>query len=293
MKNTFILLALVLFSKVCYSQLNPMGSVYYHNQYLANPAMAGVEPGWELNGGIKSQWSAIDGAPLMEAITLTHGSQSKKVGLGFNFFSDKAGVIQRTSAKASYAYHLPLNGESSYLDFGLSAGILDEWIDFNRVRGDLSDQSLYNFNQRKVYFDSDFGVAYRNEHLTIQGSVPNLKRFFKRDATREVADRALFMGSVSYLFETDGSALNSWEPKAVFRGVQNYKNIVDLGLNLNFFENKLIMSGIYHSTNSVTVGGAGTMYKKKLTILTQYTTNTADLQNYSNGEAEIAIKYNF
>lgn len=279
-------------SKMGFCQLNPMGAMYYQNQYLSNPAMAGTESGWELGAGIKSQWSGMDGVPLIGAVTLTHGSENKRVGLGLNLFSDRAGVLQRTSAKATYAYHLALNSDNSFLDFGLSAGVLSEFIDFNSVRGDITDQSLANFNNRKLYFDGDFGVALRLRGLTVQGAVPNLKRFVKRDVAREIADRMLFMGSVSYLIKIDGSALSSLEPKAMFRGVQNYKNIVDLGVNLNFFETKLIMSGIYHSTNSVTVG-AGTTYKNRLSILTQYTTNTSDLQSYSNGEAELSLKYKF
>ena len=275
------------------AQLNPMGSMYYQNQYLANPAMAGVRSGWAVSAGYKAQWTAIEYAPAMEAVTAEHGSGNGKVGLGLNLFNDRAGVVQRTSAKATYAYHLPLNGGRSFLDFGLSAGIMDEWVDFNRVRGNLTDPGLYNFNQRGIYFDGDFGLAYRNGGLTVQGALPNLKRFLDRDIRRTVADRSLYMASAGYRFEnSNGSALSSIEPKVVYRGVENYKDILDAGANLQFFENKLMLSGMYHSTNSVTLG-AGTTYKNQLSILVQYTTNTSDLQNYSNGEAEISLRYSF
>ncbi|MBC6112890.1 type IX secretion system membrane protein PorP/SprF [Pedobacter sp. CCM 8938] len=293
MKKILIISILLISVKVGYCQLNPMGSMYYQNQYLANPAIAGIEQGWELNAGYKAQWTAIEGAPAMEAVTATYGTKNKKIGLGLNFFNDQAGVVQRTSVKATYAYHLPLNSGSSFIDFGLSAGVMDEWIDFNKVRGDLNDPSLYNFNQRSVYFDGDFGIAYRNKSLTIQGALPNLKRFLNRDLQRTVADRSLYMASISYNFlSSTDNVLHSIEPKVVYRGVENYKDILDAGANLQFFGNKLLLNGMYHSTNSVTIG-AGTTYKNQLTILTQYTTNTADLQNYSNGEFEIALKYNF
>lgn len=293
MKKIIVLIALlVIIGKTGYSQLNPMGSTYFQNPYLLNPAMAGVEEGWELNGSYKAQWTAINGAPAMEAITAAYGTRNKKVGLGLNFFNDRAGVIARTSFKATYAYHLQLNKETSYIDFGLSAGVMDEWVDFNKVVGDISDRSLYNFNQRSVYFDGDFGIAFRNKNLTVQGSLPNLKRFLDRDEQRSVADRFLYMGAVGYKFLNENSVLNSVEPMVMYRGVENYKDILDAGVNLQFFGKNLLMSGVYHSTNSVTVG-AGTTYKNKLTILTQYTTNTSDLQNYSNGEVEISLKYNF
>jgi len=291
-KYIFITLAII-FSAKTYGQLNPLGSTYYFNPYLANPAFAGVGVGWELSGSYKGQWSAIEGAPNMQGVTAVYGAENKKVGFGINFYNETAGVVRQTSIKASYAYHLQISNGESFLDFGLSAGLMDEWIDFNKVRGNVSDISLRNFNDRKLYFDGDFGLAFRNKHLTIQGVMPNLKRLLDRDLARNVADRHLFMASVGYKFMPDNeSALASWEPRISYRGVENYKDILDLGLELNFFGNKLNLSSIYHTTNSVTVG-AGTIYKNRLSILCQYTTNTSDMQGYSNGEAEIALKYTF
>jgi len=52
------------------------------------------------------------------------------------------------------------------------------------------------------------------------------------------------------------------------------------------------LSSIYHTTNSVTIG-AGTTYQNQFSIQLFYTTNTSDLQNYTNGEFEIGLKYHF
>ena len=294
MKTRKMLITLVMFglSIPAFAQLNPMGSMYYQNLYLSNPAMAGIEKGWELNAGYKAQWTSIEGAPTMQAVTATYGTQSNKVGAGLSFYNENAGVIQRTSLKGTYAYHLPLNNESSYLDFGLSAGIMNEWIDFSKIRGDQGDLSLTNFNQRKLYFDGDFGIAFRNQNLNIQAALPNMKRFFNRDVARTVVDRATYFAAVSYKFLNPNKVLSVIEPKFSYRGIDNYRDIVDLGLNTQFWTNKLLLSTIYHSSNSVSVG-AGTTYQNQLAILVMYTTNTSALQNYANGEFEIGLKYNF
>jgi type IX secretion system PorP/SprF family membrane protein len=292
-KAKYIAMAIVmLLMSKAHGQLNPMGSMYYQNQYLANPAMAGLEQGWELNGSYKVQWTSIDGAPAMQSITAAYGTPNKKVGVGINFYHESAGVIRRTSAKGTYSYHVALNGSNNFLDFGLSAGIMDEWIDYRKAIGDIGDQSLYNFNQRKVYFDGDFGIAFRTQELTLQGSLPNLKRLFDRDLQRAVADRFLYMGAISYKIYNENAVVSVIEPKVIYRGVEKFKDILDVGAQLQFSEGRLIMSGMYHSTNSVTIG-AGTVYKKQLSILCQYTTNTSDLQSYSNGEFEVGLKYNF
>lgn len=273
------------------AQLNPLGSQYYQNQYLANPAMAGMTSGFELGAAYKAQWTAIDGTPSMQSITGTYGSKNNKVGVGLNFYNETAGVIRRTSLKASYAYHLQLNNPNNFIDFGLSAGLMNERIDGYKVKGDLTDISLANFNDRKIYFDGDFGFAVRSNGLTLQGALPNLKRFFRKDVLREVVDRSLYMGALSYLIQMDNGNSNI-EPKVAYRGIQNYKDILDVGANLKFYHDKLIFTGLYHSTNSVTIG-AGTLYKNQLSISAQYTTNTSDLQTYSNGEFEVGLKYSF
>jgi type IX secretion system PorP/SprF family membrane protein len=292
MKKITILFLLFTITKVGYAQLNPMGSIYYQNQYLANPAMAGLEQGWEINGAYKAQWTAIEGAPKMQSLTATHGSQNKKVGFGLLLSNDVAGVIQRTGVKASYAYHLPLNDRNTFIDFGLSAGFMDESANRDKVIGDLDDPTIGNFNDRKMYVDADFGMALRANGLTVQAALPNLKRFLDKETIKNVVDRSLFITSVSYKITNRDAKLTSIEPKVTYRSVENYKSLVDAGVNLLFNEDKLALSGMYHSSGSITFG-AGTTFKKKLGLLAQYTTNTTDLRGYANGEFEIALKYNF
>lgn len=285
-------LLLLFVAPAAYSQLNPMGSIYYQNQFLANPAMAGIDTMVNLNGAFKTQWISINGAPKLQYVTADLSLKNRKVGLGFLFYNESAGVINRTRATATYAYHLKLNRDSSFVDFGLSAGLMNEWIDLGKAIGDLGDEVLGSFNDRRLYLDGDFGIAFRNKKLTVQASLPNLKRFFKRDVVRNVVDRSLYFAAASYKIKTRGGTLNMVEPKVVYRGVENYRGILDAGANFSFLQDKLFMSGIYHSTNSVTFG-AGANYKNKLSILLQYTTNTSTMQNYSNGEFELGLRYRF
>ncbi|RDC57487.1 type IX secretion system membrane protein PorP/SprF [Pedobacter chinensis] len=282
---------LLLLITPAFGQLNPMGSVYYQNQFLANPAMAGVENGLTLNGAFKAQWLGVDGAPKIQYITGDYGMESNKVGLGALIYNETAGVINRLRATVSYAYHLPLNSGSSFLDFGLSAGVMNEYVNMGKVKGDFTDDVLNSFNDRRMYLDGDFGMAYRMDKLTLQGTLPNLKRFFKRDVLRNVVDRSIYFIAAGYKFTTT-NVINSIEPKLVYRGVQNYNGIFDVGINLQFLENRFMLNGIYHSTNSLTAG-FGANYKEQFLILFQYTTNTSQMRNYSNGEFEIGLRYNF
>ncbi|UKB78616.1 PorP/SprF family type IX secretion system membrane protein [Chryseobacterium sp. MEBOG07] len=283
-----ITIILLVMSKA-YGQLNPMGSIYFQNEYLANPAMAGIGHGWEVNGAYKVQWTAIDGAPSMQTLTATYGLPGKRIGFGLNFYRENAGVIRRTSVKGTYAYHIPLNDNHCFLDFGITSSIMNEWIDFNKVVGDPDDQNLHLFNVRPLYIEGDFGMSYRSEFLTVQGSLSNVKQLFNKDLKRNGIDRSLYMGAVSYKFFTEGLTI---EPKVMYRGVENYKGILDVGAQVGCYKDKLTMNALYHSTNAATFG-VGTFYQNQLRILCFYTTDTSDLGKYGNGEFEIALQYHF
>jgi type IX secretion system PorP/SprF family membrane protein len=264
-----------------------MDNQYYHNQYMANPALAGINAGFEFNAAFKAQWTNIEGAPVMQSVTGTYGTQNNKAGFGVNFYNEKAGIINRTSLKGTFAFHLPLNDDETVIDFGLSGGIMKESIDLSKVEGDADDVAFADFNRRPTSIDGDFGAAYRSNGLTVQGALPNLKRLLKKDVVRAVADHTIYMGAVSYRIEMgEGTSV---EPKVVYRSVENFKDIIDAGVNMNVFSNKVMLSGIYHSTNSLTVG-LGVVYNEQFSILGNYTSNTAAMGNNANGQFEIGLK---
>jgi type IX secretion system PorP/SprF family membrane protein len=296
MKNKYLkatLLVVIALSIVnkANAQLNTMSSTYYQNPYLSNPSMAGIVEKFEVSAAVKAQWTSVDGAPIIQTLTATYGSPSKKLGLGLFLYNESAGLLRRTNFKATYAYHLKLNNEDQFIDFGASVGAINEWIDLNKIQGDASEQTIQDFNARKMKFESDFGMAFRTKSLTVQAAIPNLMATFGKSELKDVVDRSLYMASVGYKFFAKPGTLTSIEPMVTYHGVANFEDLFDVGLNVQMFENKLQLNSIYHNTNSVTVG-IGTVYKKQLSILCQYTTNTADLQTYSNGEFEIGLKYN-
>lgn len=289
-----IITALILAAGICAkAQLNPMASMYLLNPCLGNPAMCGITEGWELNASFKAQWSNIDGGPLMGAATAGYRGRDKKVGLGISLYTEKAGVIQGSSAKATYAYHLPMDDMGNYLDLGLSLGVQGQSLDMKKARGDLQDQALYDFNRRGAYYDGDFGIAMRVGGLTVQGALPNLRRFFRKDGQGEgrgIIDRSTFMAGASYRFYLLGDLLNVIEPLAMYRATENYKPVLDFGIGTRMYEEKLLLNALYRTTGSLTIG-AGTVYQSRLTIQVMHTSSTSKLDDYSNGEFEVAIRF--
>ncbi|MXV17063.1 PorP/SprF family type IX secretion system membrane protein [Hufsiella ginkgonis] len=272
------------------AQLNPFGAMYFQNQYMVNPAMAGLSEGLVVNLGYRQQWSSVQGAPTIQSLNAEYGAGGK-VAFGLNLNNDKAGLLGRTRVMGTYAYHLPLSGDGQKLSFGLSLGFMDQRVESSDVVGDDGDVAVGRYNDRDTYFDADFGMAYTTGRLTVQGAVPNLKNFFRKDDVSLGADRSTFMAAASYKLLNDPNAAFTVEPKAVFRGVDGYKNIFDAGANLTFAKNSLNLLGMYHSTKSATLG-FGMNYRGKFSVLGVYTTETSALRSYVNGNFEIAVRFN-
>ena len=269
------------------AQLNPMGSVYFQNQYLANPSFAGINNGLILNAGYSKQLTGFPGSPSIQSVTAEY-AMTPKAGLGLNVYNEEAGLLQRTRALMSYAYHLPLSeNASNKLSFGLSMGVLSERIMSENLNGDPNDTELGNYNNRKAYLDGDFGIAYSSNKLNIQAAFPNLKSVFKKDLIQNTVDRSTFFSAISYKMVL-GSEFDL-EPKIAYRGVKGFDNIIDAGANFSYLD-KVNFFSMYHSSKSSSFG-LGMIYQS-FAIMVMYTTSSSAFSNYTNVNFEISMKIN-
>lgn len=276
------------------AQLTNIQSIYFQNQYLANPAMAGIEPQLNLNMDYHQQWIGVPGSPTLTTFTADYNS-GNKVGLGLNVYGDNAGLISRTRIMGTYAYHIRLNDKGAKLSLGLSIGLSDAHISEGNVVGDQGDLAVSQFNSHGVYADGDIGIAYTSPKFNAQLSLPNLKRaFFQSQADAVDVEASTFYAAMSYkvqLTYANNYSIYSIEPKVAYRGVMGYNNVFDIGFNLyrtTFEDNyQLNLQGIYHSDNSLS-WGLGIDYHT-LGLLFTYTYNTGQLSSYANNTFELGI----
>jgi type IX secretion system PorP/SprF family membrane protein len=289
LKTLVVTLILTTFALCSKAQLNPFQTMYFQNQYMYNPAMAGLTNGLNVNLDYRQQWSSFPGAPKTGSLTADFQA-ADKVGLGLNVTDDQSGLIRSTRAMATYAYHLPLSDKTEHLSFGLSLGINDSRVDYNKINGDLSDVEIGLYNQLKPYVDGDFGIAYTSERLYIGGALPNLRSaFFKTSDTRFDADRMLFMAATSYKIPIDEVTRTfTLEPLAAYRIVKGYKDIVDVGANFSVNNYGLYMQGIYHSDQSMAVGFG--LDQNTYALNFSYNIETGQIRNYTVGAFELGIK---
>lgn len=269
------------------AQSRPLGAQYYENQYLSNPAFAGMDKGLNLNLNYRNQWRSIPGSPVTMALSGDY--RLEKIGVGLNVYKDKAGLLGKTQIMGSYAYHLPLYGDNRNLHFGMSLTMVQENLDDPNIIADPDDVLVGLFNQRKSYLEGNFGIVYTNQRLTLQAALPHLGKLFFRKNEQNTIDGYIYLVALSYKIGTDLDVL-SIEPKISFRGAKDIENIWDIGTNLKLENNIISFLGMYHSDNSSTFG-VGVNYDKFF-IQFYYTSQLAGKRQSFGGDFEINLKIN-
>ena len=273
-----------------WSQLYPLGAQYFHNQYLGNPGLTGLDSGYRFDLSNRVQWNDVPGAPVTKLFTGM--MRTGRVGLGLNLTKEKEGLTSNIRTMATFAYHLPLN-KGQELHMGISFGMLKQMVRNEDVVGNQADPSVSNYNNRELFLDGDYGMAYTDSKLKVQLAIPNLKNFFRTDYFR-TSNFAIFYSAISYKLGTS-NLKNSMvvEPIIALRGVKGYKNIWDAGSNVSFSNDRINFLGIYHSTGNSTFG-IGFNYNSTIGISSMYTTGTSVLKGFSStGDFEINLKVSF
>jgi type IX secretion system PorP/SprF family membrane protein len=262
-----------------------MAAQYFQNTYLANPAMAGLKQGIYLNLGYRNQWSNIQGSPRNLSVTGEYGSE--KVGVGVNFYKDEAGLLSRSKIQASYAYHLPVNNEDGKLHFGISLGLQMNSLNTQDVVGSSNDLTAIRYNDQENILDGDFGMAYSDKKFRIEGAVNNLKNQLQIE-DNQITDYATFMTAFTYMAQ-----ISDWQvhPKLVYRGVKNFNDILDMGLELRTPDNQLGLMSMYHTNKSMSLG-LSYQKLKQWQLLVLYNTPVQALKSYATGTFEIGIQVN-
>jgi len=282
-----MLLAVWIPAASVHAQLNPLSSQYYTNRYVINPAFAGANNGLRINGAYRKLWDNVPGAPVTQNLTADYGFG--KVGIGLNMSNESAGLQRQTRIVGSYAYHLPLNANNQQLHFGLSVGFMNQRLENADIYGNPNDPMVGLYNDRKTYLDGDFGVAYTSDKLSIEGSLPNLKSFFKKDVIK-LADVATFYTAISYKITlSEGMEGIALEPKVAYRGVKGFDNIFDVSAQAWIANKQVFLMGVYHSSENATFG-IGVDFKRKYLISGMYTTQTSALSAYTNGSFELNLR---
>lgn len=274
--------------------INPAVSQLFYNRYLANPAMAGFgkQGGYQAFVSYAGQMQPIQGSPSYKIATFDYGSNGS-TGLGFSVNQEEAGILVNTRVMATYSYAIRFDADNSkQLRMGISLGTTRSRIDMNKVNGSLSDVVISGYNGRKSFIDADFGASYINKGFTVEASLYNLRRRYDKSVSQvdygANANYSTYYLAVGNQFTfKDGLKIDS---RLALRGIHNYKDIVDVGVNLSYKDEPISFLAVYHSNKSGSFGlSFGDKPNRQCYFL--YTTATNDLRLYNRGSFEAGFRF--
>ncbi len=289
-------IALVFFTLISLSSLSavaqtePFANQYFFNQYLANPAFAGLNGNLKISANYRKLSTSIENAPVSQALSADFSINDKN-GLGLTILNSKAGFFSQTNIMGTYAYHLPISTEKK-LSFGLSAGIRTDDFDALNVHGDPNDPDVTGYIDRDKYFDAEFGIAYTSNSLNIQASFLNLKDLLSTDEESNLVNRNIFFTGVSYKIDFSQKSFPfTLEPKVAYRGIKGLDGIVDVGANITMKGEKVSVYGLYHSSKSFSTGIC-LKPNSLLSLIGGYSSVSQELKGIAKGGFELGLNLN-
>jgi len=298
-------------------------SQYYNAPLLLNPANTALMPDNDFRVGVnyRNQWSSVPVPYRTYSVyadmqALRNRNTTNWLGLGFGFWSDKAGNgdLSLSRIELMLAYHVQM-GYNAMISAGISAASAQRTVDFNKLTFDRQwdgfkfDPNLGNgesgYNARTSFFDVGAGVnlAYfpnENTYLKVGIGVAHITQPKETFYGQENKMGIRPTGNIDLMVKLSNNVILN--PSAYYttqKGAYEllYGTLFQVnvsGSNSGFQQQAAasLILGAYHRWNEAIVGTVGVEYGQ-LKLMTSYdfTISSLSSANKGRGAFEIAIVY--
>jgi type IX secretion system PorP/SprF family membrane protein len=307
------------------AQQRPHYTQYILNNFIINPAVAGIENYTDVKISHRHQWVGLDGAPVTTYITI-HGPLTKSSydrenpttfhaqgqnprgkaywqdytkadphhGVGFTMLNDRTGPLNRFTVAGTYAYHVGI-GERTSLSAGITAGVQNMTLNASKLNFEYPiDPAVAGSGYlNKLRPDISAGLWMYSARYFVGLAAQNVigsKLSFAED-TLKVTSTGKF---VPHLFLSAGYRmfLNddvSFLPSATIR----YINPMPVGVDLNakFQYQDLVWAGASYRLQDGFAGMVGINVSSTFNIGYSYDYTTSRLNTVSRGSHEIVVGF--
>lgn len=277
-------------SSMAFGQQAPLFSQYMFNDYVLNPAIAGIKDYSPVRTVLRSQWTGIEGQPNTQTLSF-HTRASRRVGVGGYIFNDKIGPISQTGFSASYAFRFRISNYSR-LSLGIGAMGYHYRVRTDEIRFDsqgTSDNVANDGNFQAFYPNFSFGAYYYGKQYYLGVSVPELLQ------TKITSSNEFFlMRQVRHYYLTGGYKIMlgkdyALEPSTLVKYVAGAP--VQLDITANFIAYDQVSIGASYRSNDAVVAFIGFRLQDRYRIGYSYDITMTELRQYTRGSHEIMLGY--
>ena len=317
------LVGMMMISLGLLAQQRPHYTQYILNNFIINPAVAGIENYTDVKLSHRHQWVGLQDAPVTTYATL-HGAIGKKDnrttattimppgenprgeaywqnytapephhGWGVSLINDRTGPLNRFSVYGTYAYHIGI-GPSTSLSAGISLGLTNNSLNSSKLFFDnpidpvVASSNIINkaspdMNMGLWLYSADYYVG-----LSALQIIP--QRFSFAADTLKVASGRIY----PHLFLTAGYKLYANDqisiiPSTVIRAISGLPLGVDLNVKAQYLDR--FWAGAGYRINDGLTGLVGLSVSSTLNIGYSYDYSTSPLQNFTRGTHEIVLGF--
>jgi len=294
MKRLFALVLILVTGLAASGQQRPQYALYFQNNFVLNPAIAGIEDFTDVKLSYRKQWVGINGAPTTSYLSVQGplGDATKShIGIGGLLVDDNTGPDSRISLDGSFAYHLALN-ESVRAALGFSAGFTQYTLNTSSLtfqEGGGTDPAIARNRPTQLLPDLSIGIWIYSSSFYMGGSVnqliPAQLNFGTGNANPNEALKmhGFITGGVRLPLGDNFNLIPSVMVKYISPSPVSY----DLNGKL-LFKDYLWMGGSFRRGDGFTLG-AGINVNSLLNVSYAYDYTTSALQTVSSGSHEIIL----
>ena len=299
MKKITILILIISTAFVANAQQLPQFTQYMINDYVFNPAIAGIESSYQMKTNIRNQWVGVTDAPRTTVLSIYGKYRESNVGLGGVVFNDQVGPTSRTGLSLSYAYHFSLT-DNMKMSLAVSGGFTQMKIDPSLLNVfDLDDPIMNGGVLESSVPDATFAFYLYSNDWYVGASIPQLLNsnlgFFDDkyiDAYNIDPDGSLerhYFAMAGYKWKVNYDYVV--EPSVLLKSVTPAPIVVDIGLKVTY-QNKLWMGTNYRTNGDIGLL-LGYSIGDRYLIGYSYDMVTSGLGDYTSGSHEFMLGIRF
>jgi type IX secretion system PorP/SprF family membrane protein len=290
--NHIVLLITIVLPVSLPGQQLPHYTQYMFNDFVINPAIAGIHNYYQIRTNHRFQWVGLEDPPLTNSISF-YGPHAKwDMGYGGYIYNDVTGPTSRTGFTGAYAYNISVTGDIR-LSMGLSLSLLQFRVDGTQLNPkDVSDPSILNMTSTSYMPDAGLGVYLYAEEFYVGLSVAqllnnNVKIFENKNGLNRLKTHFNLIGA--YRFEVD----RDWilEPSVMFKGTAPKEISFDITARTEW--KKMLWGAVSYRFRDAVSILLGYSYEETLFFGYSYDIGITALRKYNTGTHEIMIGYRF
>ena len=292
-KVTYVIGLMILASSTgLLAQQMPQYTQYMFNDFVINPAVAGVYNYYQIRTNHRFQWVGLLDPPMTNSIAFYGPHAKLDMGYGGYVYNDVTGPTSRTGITGSYAYNIAVTGDIR-LSMGLSASVMQYRIDGTQLNpADVSDPSILSLVSTSYLPDAGLGLYLYSDQFYVGLSAAqllnnNIKIFDNKDGLNRLKTHFNLIGA--YHFWIDENWLI--EPSLMVKGTAPKELGFDITARIEW-KQTLWTAVSYRYSEAVGVM-LGYSFDKSLFFGYAYDIGISDLRKYNTGSHEVMIGYRF